>query len=90
MWENVWNKSSKNKRENDISKNGSGCSDPTARKAICKVVREIDSESEAERKESKERLDDVLKIVKKIVGLAGFELEERIVLKDKKTGRVWR
>ena len=89
MWENVWKNNGK-KRENDISKNGSGCSDPTARKAICKVIGDMNSENESEIRESKKRLDEVLNIVNAAVRLAGFELEERIVLKDKKTGRVWR
>lgn len=89
MWENVLKNSGK-KKGDDISKNGSGCSDPTARKAICKVIGEMKGESEAEYRESKQRLDEVLNIVNAAVRLAGFELEERIVLKDKKTGRVWR
>lgn len=63
---------------NDLRKNHSGYSDPTAYAAITKVDKEM------------ERRNKVLHIVHDICELSGFQIEERIVLKDKKTGKIWR
>jgi hypothetical protein len=57
--------------------NGSGCKDLTAYEAIRNV-------------ESEDRFNKLLKTIFNICDLAGFHVEERIVLKDKKTGKVWR
>lgn len=57
--------------------NGSGCKDLTAFEAIRNV-------------ESEERFNKLLKTIKNVCELSGFRLEERIVLRDKKTGKVWR
>lgn len=66
----------------DIRKNGSGYSDPTAYEAIKKVSRQELEESD--------RFHDLLDTLFYITELAGFEIEGRIVLKDTKTGKVWR
>ena len=63
---------------NDLRKNQSGYSDPTAYEAIVKTDKEL------------ERLHKVIHTIRYICELAGFTLEERIILKDKKTGKVWR
>ena len=55
-----------------------GCIDKTAHDAIEKA--------DAER----ERLHSIIDVIYTICELAGFQVEERIVLRDKKTGRVWR
>jgi hypothetical protein len=65
---------------NDISLfNSSGCKDPTAYEALKPIIKE---ESELEKK-----AHDVMKVIKFIIGLAGFELIQRIQIKDKRTGK---
>jgi len=64
--------------KHDIRKNQSGYSDPTAFEAITKADKEM------------EKLNKTLHIIRNVCELAGFEIEERIVLKDKKTGKIWR
>lgn len=51
--------------------NGSGCKDLTAYEAIRNV-------------ENENRLNKLIKAIYNICDLAGFHIEERIVLKDKK------
>ena len=63
---------------NDLRTNGSGYVDPTAYEAI----RKVDGEAE--------RFHKLLDVIFTICELSGFHLEGRIVLKDKKTGKVWR
>lgn len=62
----------------DLRRNGSGYIDPTAYEAI----KNIDTESD--------RFYKLLGTIFSICDLAGFHVEGRITLKDKKTGRVWR
>lgn len=63
---------------NDVRKNKSGYADPTAYEAITKVDKDM------------EKLNKVIHTIRTICDLAGFQIEERIVLKDKKTGKIWR
>lgn len=63
---------------NDLRKNASGYSDPTAYKAIVGV----DADDE--------RFHKLLNTIFTICELSGFHLEERIVLRDELTGKVWR
>ena len=65
-----------------LAKNGSGCIDPTATKAITKVDREYQLE--------KDRLDDLLDVLFYVIEKSDFELGERIVLRNKKSGKIWR
>ena len=65
----------------DPRRNGSGYMDMTAFKAIENVEREAESE---------ERFKKLLNTIFYICELAGFHIEGRIVIKDKKTGKVWR
>lgn len=65
----------------DPRRNASGYMDPTAYKAISKVDQEADAEN---------RLKKLLTTIFYICDLAGFHIEERLVIKDKKTGKVWR
>lgn len=58
-------------------KNKEGYPDPTAYKAI-------------ENMERNERFRKLLHTIFDICEMSGFHLEGRIVLRDKKTGRVWR
>lgn len=64
--------------DEDLKKNAEGYPDPTPYQAIVN----IESEHERYRK--------VIGCILRICELSGFELEERIVLKDKRTGRIWR
>jgi hypothetical protein len=59
-------------------KNGSGYPDYTAYRAIKKAEFEYD------------RFRKVLGCIFRICELAGFSVEERIVLKDIHTGKVWK
>ena len=61
--------------------NTSGCMDLTAYEAIKNVDREI---------EANERFEKFLQTVFVVADLAGLHVEERLVVKDKKTGQVWR
>lgn len=68
--------------EYDLHKNSEGYTDPTAHDAISKVVRE---ENERQR-----RVSAVIGILKNAADLAGFDLCNRVVLRDRKTGREYR
>ena len=65
-------------RDDDIRKNASGYSDPTAYQAIKNIENEDDN------------FHKLLDTIFNICELSGFHLEERIVLKDKNTGKVYR
>lgn len=62
----------------DPRKNSEGYSDPTAYNAI----RNIEKEDE--------KFHKLLHTIFDICELSGFEIEGRIVLIDKKSGRIWR
>ena len=59
-------------------KNHEGYSDPTAYEAIKKADEEY------------ERFRKLLGCIYRICELAGFRVEERMVIKDMRTGRIWR
>lgn len=61
--------------------NASGYKDLTAYLALKNVEME---------EKSKERFEKLLATIFSICDLAGFHVEERIVLKDKKTNKIWR
>ena len=63
-------------------RNNEGYSDPTASIAVGQVSRE---ESEADK-----RAYDLVKVLKFIIRSCGFELIERIQLKDTKSGREYK
>lgn len=65
----------------DPRRNASGYMDMTAYKAIEKADREADAEKRYKR---------LINTIFYICDLAGFHIEERIVIKDKKTGKIWR
>ena len=65
----------------DPRRNASGCMDLTAYEAIKNVDREI---------EANDRFEKFLHTVFNIADLAGLHIEERLVVKDKRTGKVWR
>lgn len=63
--------------KDELKKNGDGYSDPTAYKAIKNM-------------EEEDRFHKLLDTIFSICELSGFHVEERIVIKDNKTGRIWR
>ena len=64
--------------DRDLRKNASGCSDPTAYRAIKNIDRED------------ENFHKLLHTIFNICELYGFRIEGRIVLVDEVTGKVWR
>ena len=62
----------------DLRRNGEGYLDLTAYEAIKNVKKE------------EKRFNKLLHTIFSICEMAGFEIEGRIVLIDKKTGRVWK
>lgn len=62
--------------------NGEGYADPTAYNGMKDTVR---TEAETDK-----RAYDLVKVLKFIIRAAGFELTERIQLKDKESGREYR
>ena len=65
-------------KDREIKRNASGYIDPTAYQAI----KTVDDETE--------RFQKLLNTIFYICDLAGFHIEERIVIKDRRTGRIWR
>lgn len=74
----------KNSKSRDMRKNGSGIYDPTAYKAIKKVDNERGSASAKTRYQC--AISDIFTVCEEY----GFHLENRVMLKDKKTGKIWR
>lgn len=60
------------------NENKSGAYDPTAAKAIAHITKD------------ERRFKKLLGTVFNMCELAGFHLEERLVVKDKRTGKIWR
>lgn len=63
--------------------NASGCRDDTAYQALKNIERE-------QNRADTERIKKLLATVFYICDLAGFSIDGRIALRDKKTGKVWR
>ena len=64
--------------DRDLRRNASGCVDSTAYQAIKNLDREDDD------------FHKLLRTIFNICELSGFQIEGRIVLVDKVTGKVWR
>lgn len=62
--------------------NQSGCADPTAHDALEPIIKD-----DAELEKKVHELTCILRI---IAGLAGFEVLNRIQIKDRKSGRIFR
>lgn len=63
-------------------KNAEGYADPTAYAALAPVIRE--------ETEQQKRVNALIYVLKYIIRAAGFELLNRIEIKDSKTGRKYR
>ena len=66
----------------DDRKNAEGYNDPTAYNAIKNVEQEQDKDDV--------RFHQLLNMLFSLCELADFHIEGRVVLKDKRTGKVWR
>lgn len=66
----------------DLKKNGEGYPDPTAYEAIMHADGVVVGDAE--------RYHKLIGCVLRIIEIAGFKAEDRIVLKDLRTGKVWR
>ena len=62
----------------ELKRNGSGYKDPTAEKALKSIVA------------NEKKVTKLIKTIQAVAHLAGYDIEGRIVLIDKKTGEVWR
>lgn len=72
-------------------RNGSGYYDPTAADALASVRQEEKAKNRENRTPSDERrVKKLMAAIFNICELAGFHLEDRIVLKDKVTGKIWK
>lgn len=65
----------------EMMRNGSGYLDPTAYSAIKKFDKDLNGER---------RFKAFLNIIFSICELTGFHLEDRFVVKDLRTGKIWR
>lgn len=68
-------------------KNADGYNDPTVDKAFSTVLKKPASEQELK---ALARLKKLMRFLRFTAGEFGFEIEERIVLRDKRTGKIWR
>lgn len=80
-------KSTRRKKEN-LRFNGSGCYDPTAYKAITNVIKETNIKANI--KAENEKFQEFLHELFDLCDDYGFHLEERIVVRDRKSGKIWR
>ena len=73
---------------NDLMKNAEGYPDPTAGLAMLSTLKILETNKLL--KESDERFHKLLNIIFDICELSGFHIENRITVKDKKTGKIYR
>ncbi len=66
----------------NLKYNQSGCADPTAYEAISNVIKE--------EKELDKKVHNLISVLKLIIDWAGFELIDRIEIRDKKTKKEFR
>lgn len=64
--------------KDDLRRNAEGYFDPTAYEAMRNIERD------------EERFHKLLDTIFALYELSDFHIEERIVIKDKRTGKVWR
>lgn len=73
--------------KNEFMKNQEGYADPTQGNALKKIQKE---EADKQNAVDAARMEKALKRAKCILGDAGFDVIERIVLKNKRTGKIYR
>lgn len=69
--------------DDELKKNGEGYPDPTAYEAILRAEGPTTYEQECEMHHK------LIGCILRICELAGYSVESRIVLKDKRTGKIW-
>lgn len=76
----VWSRkgNAMGKEDQELRKNGEGYNDPTAYRAIKNMENE------------RGRFDKFIHTLFDICELSGYHIEERIVVRDVKTGKIWR
>lgn len=65
-----------------IKRNSEGYSDPTAYAALYKI--------QQEEMEQQRRVAELMRVLKYIIDKSGFELAERIAVREKRTGKEFR
>lgn len=65
-------------KEDDLKRNASGCIDPTAYQAITSIDNE------------QKRFKQLIRTIVYICDLAGFEIQGKITLKNRRSGRLWK
>ena len=73
-----------------LKRNKEGYPDPTAYKAIKNIEEAEKKANKILDKEETERFHKVLDTIYNICALSDFHIGERIVLIDKRTGRIWK
>lgn len=73
-----------------LKRNAEGYPDPTAYKAIKNIDAAEKKSSRDKDQEESERFHKVLDTIYNVCALSDFHIGERIVLVDKRTGRIWR
>ena len=73
-----------------LKRNKEGYPDPTAYKAIKNIDAAEKKHNKDLDKEETERFHKVLDTIYNVCALSDFHIAERIVLIDKRTGRIWR
>ncbi len=69
-------------KSKELSTNGSGYHDPTMGEALKSIL--------SDNKNRDKQVHQAIKIVKNLLGLWGMGVENRIHIRDKKTGKVYR
>lgn len=68
-------------------KNADGYNDPTVDRVFSNVLKKTMSEQDAK---SLSRIKHLMSIVRFAANEFGFDIEERVILRDKQTGKIWR
>lgn len=71
---------------NRMDRNSEGYKDPTAGTAY-ENIRKEERKKEAERTAA---ISALIPIMKQVAALAGFDITERIVLRDRETGKIYK
>lgn len=74
--------------DNDLKRNASGYYDPTAYKAIVHADAEI--EKNRKKNTDEERYRKLIGCILRMCELSEFSIEGRVVLKDNRTGKIWK
>lgn len=77
-------------RDNRVPfRNSEGYADPTAHSALTNIMRE-QREHDEKQEAADARRNQLIKVLKNTIDLAGFDLIARIEVRDRETGRIYR